>query len=642
MAQPRRKDNTEAPIGMQVREAAMRSNQALLLVDGVNLNIIDVNDATHAVLGYPLEILLGLRLVDTVAIKDRDRVLHAIHSLGDGSTWSHRLLCDALRGDQSTHPVSLTIEVDADPRSSRTKLLVSLSEVSESEQLYLSMETALAAANISFSSWSLGRDELAPQDQDHPHAPQRRRTSANDFLSKLNPADRRETLALLDALSGGERPLDSIDTTVSTIEPDGSKRWLRLTGIVPPHKPSTLLALHTDVTENYRIKAHREKREKLLREVENKLQRSESELHELLALIPDFIVRLDTRAVIKYASPSFINDCQRGKQTLGAGALEGSSLISALGVEARASFSDALGQLSESVQMHEFVSEEAYGGKERHVWWTLLKMDDDCTDKGVLCLGRDITERSRARQQLERQAKQLKRSNASLDDFASIVSHDLQAPLRHIASFSDLLAANLSDTNEENAGYLEVLKSSTKKLQDMTSNLLNFSRLGLQYERMAKRYLAELIAEAIDMLAEPMKTSQARVQISQLPEIHVDPLLMSRLFQNLLSNSIKYCEPGFTPEVQISAEREGENWIIYWEDQGIGISPENSERIFQIFTRLHSDESVYAGSGVGLALCKRIVESHGGDIWLDTDYQAGARFAIRLPIIDEDEPIAQV
>lgn len=630
MAQPRQNNDSQPAVGTQVSAAAMRSNQSQLLVDGTSLKIIDINDACYASLGYPIEILLSLRLVDLVAEKDRERVRKAIHSLSDGSAWSHRLLCDAQRGDQSTLPVSLTLEVDSDPSSSRTKLLVSMSEIAESEQLYLSIETALAAANISFSSWTLNSEALAPWHGDKSNDPLRRYTTAGDFLKKLNPVDRRETLALLDAVSNGT--LNNIDTTVTTTEADGSKRWLHLTGVVPPHKPGTLLALHNDVTETHRMHEVREEREQALRQVEDKLHRSETELHELLALIPDFIVRLDPRAVIKYASPSFSADCQREDKEL-----IGASLISALGTEARATFSEALGQLTSSVSMHEFVSEETHGGKERHVWWTLLKMDDDNADKGVLCLGRDITERSRARRQLERQAKQLKRSNASLDDFASIVSHDLQAPLRHIAGFTDMLSTNLGDISEDNQKMLDVLKSSTTKLQDMTSNLLNFSRLGLQYDRMTLRPVAELIAESIDMLAEPMKTSQARVQMSLLPELHVDSLLMSRLFQNLLSNSIKYCESSIIPEIRVSAEREDDNWIIYWADQGIGIDPTHSERIFKIFTRLHTDESVYAGSGVGLALCKRIVESHGGDIWLDTDYQAGARFAIRLPIVNEDE-----
>ena len=630
MAQPRQNDDSPPAIGSQVSAAAMRSNQSQLLVDGTNLKIIDINDACHASLGYPIEILLSLRLVDLVSEKDRERVRKAIHSLSDGSAWSHRLLCDAQRGDQSTLPVSLTLEVDPDPSSSRTKLLVSMSEIAESEQLYLSIETALAAANISFSSWTLNSEALAPWHSEENKNPMRRQTTAGDFLNKLNPVDRRETLALLDAVSNGT--LNNIDTTVTTTEADGSKRWLHLTGVVPPHKPGTLLALHNDVTETHRMQEVREERELALRHAEDKLQRSETELQELLALIPDFIVRLDTRAVIKYASPSFSADCQRQDKNL-----IGASLISALGVEARATFSEALGQLTSSVSMHEFVSEESHAGKERHVWWTLLKMDDDNADKGVLCLGRDITERSRARRQLERQAKQLKRSNASLDDFASIVSHDLQAPLRHIARFTEMLSTNLGDISADNQKMFDVLTSSTTKLQDMTSNLLNFSRLGLQYDRMTLRPIAELIAESINMLAEPMKTSQARVQMSLLPELHVDSLLMSRLFQNLLSNSLKYCEAGITPEIQVSAERENDNWIIYWTDQGIGIDSAHSERIFKIFTRLHTDESVYAGSGVGLALCKRIVESHGGDIWLDTDYQAGARFAIRLPIVHEDE-----
>lgn len=629
MAHARRPQDPETEVGAQVRAAATRSNQAQLLVDAASLNIIDVNDACYAVLGYPMELLLSLRLTELVALADRDRVQRAVHALSDGSAWQHRMLCQARRGDQSTLPISLSLEVDANPNSSRTKLLVSLSEVAESEQLYLSVETALAAANIRFCNWNLSHDALRPESASAPPSAHRVSSPAADFLRKLNPADRRETLALLDAISAGA--LNNIDTTVCTTDANGAEHWTRLTGVVPAHKPGTLLVLHTDVTETYRVKQQRRKREQALRAVQDQLQRSESELHELLALVPDFIVRLDERSVIQYASPSFSADCQASDAEL-----VGKGVLAALGVESRPAFAEALEQLGKSGATHEFVTEETRAGKERHIWWTLMTMNET-SGHGVLCLGRDVTERSRARRQLERQAKQLKRSNASLDDFASIVSHDLQAPMRHIANFAELLVEQLGDVDDECATYLDILQSSTKKLQNMTTNLLNYSRLGLQYDRMSVRSISELIADAIDTLADSMKHSKAQLRMQPLPELHVDPLLMSRLFQNLLSNSIKYCEPGISPEIDVSAERDGDYWTLYWADQGIGINPEHSERIFRIFTRLHGHESVYPGSGVGLALCKRIVESHGGEIWLDTDYTAGARFAMRLPVAGEIE-----
>lgn len=630
MAQPRKINANQTTLGEQVSAAAMRSNHAMLLVDGSTQRILDTNSACFASLGYPIELLLAMRLLDLVTEKDRGPLNNTLDSLADGSTWHHRFVCDILRGDGSTLPASLSIEVDADPSTSRIKYLVTLSEVSESEQLYLSMETALAAAGISFANWTLNSETLSPWHSKEEDKQARRSSPAGDFLNKLNPVDRRETLALLDAVSSGM--LSNIDTTVTTTEADGSSRWLHLTGVVPAHKPGTLLALRSDVTESYRMTEIKEERERALRQVEDQLHRSEHELHELLALVPDFIVRLDARAVIKYASPSFSADCKREDESM-----VGACLISVLSIDARAAFSDALGNLTENVTMHEFVSEETHNGKERSVWWTLLKMDDKHADNGVLCLGRDITERSMARRQLERQAKQLKRSNASLDDFASVVSHDLQAPMRHIVNFSEMLEADMQDASDESKKCVDIIKTSASKLQKMTTNLLNYSRLGLQNERLTLRPIAELVAEAIDMLAEPMKSSQAIVEMSNLPELRVDPLLMARLFQNLLSNSIKYCAAGITPVINISATKENDSWVIHWADRGIGIEATQSEKIFKIFTRLHADESVYAGSGVGLALCKRIVESHGGDIWLDTDYQEGARFAIRLPIVEEEE-----
>jgi len=219
-----------------------------------------------------------------------------------------------------------------------------------------------------------------------------------------------------------------------------------------------------------------------------------------------------------------------------------------------------------------------------------------------------------------------------------VVSHDLKAPMRQIGQFVRELALQVGDLDEDASKTVDVLHQLTDRLQDMVSNLLNYSRMGLQDDRMEVRSIAELIAEAIDALSVPMRESQAKVKMQLLPNLLVDPLLMARLFQNLLGNSIKYRGADIQPEIHVSAERDGDAWVIAWEDKGIGIDPLDSERIFKIFTRLHGDESVFAGSGVGLALCKRVVESHGGDIWLDTDYLEGARFCIRLPVVEPGEP----
>jgi len=433
-------------------------------------------------------------------------------------------------------------------------------------------------------------------------------------------------IQLLQAVAKGE--LKNIDTTVRTRgASSGQQRCLHLRCVCPSQEPNTLLALYRDVTDSQPVRQLTEKHQKTLKKTEAKLLRSESELIELLAIVPDFIVRLDQQHAIQYASPSFSRDCRSQTHQL-----VGTKLLELLAIDAHTAFANGLKKLGASERSHEFVSEETRDGKERYIWWTLIKMEDVGSGDGTLCLGRDISEVSQARRKLEQKAKQLQRSNAALDDFAAVIAHDLQSPMRHIAHFSEFLRTDCTQLSEENAWYLESIRSSVKRLQDMTDNLLNYSRLGLRMQRMEERSLVELVADAIHMLSERMKTSGARVEMGLLPSLVVDPMLIARLFQNLLSNSIKYCEAGIQPEIHVSAERDEDDWIIYWSDCGIGIDASHSERIFKIFSRLHDDESLYAGSGVGLALCKRIVESHGGEIWLDSDYEQGARFVIRLPI----------
>ncbi len=239
-----------------------------------------------------------------------------------------------------------------------------------------------------------------------------------------------------------------------------------------------------------------------------------------------------------------------------------------------------------------------------------------------------------AQAQLEEQAVELRRSNAELEQFAYVASHDLQEPLRKIASFCQALQTRYRGQLDDRADqYIDFAVDGAKRMQILINDLLAFSRVGRSGREHELLDLNDVLAAAQSALAETLQSSGASVVVGELPRVSGDRSQLISLFQNLISNAVKF-RGAEAPVVRITAERQDEQWQLSCADNGIGIEGEYAERIFLIFQRLHSRES-YDGSGIGLALCRKIVEYHGGRIWLDTDYTNGACFRLTLPIAKE-------
>jgi signal transduction histidine kinase len=252
-----------------------------------------------------------------------------------------------------------------------------------------------------------------------------------------------------------------------------------------------------------------------------------------------------------------------------------------------------------------------------------------------LRLAAELAAAEKARAQLELAAAELTRSNAELEQFAYVASHDLQEPLRKVTSFCQLLAERYHGQLDERADqYIEFAVDGAKRMQDLINDLLTFSRVGRVGERRQPVELRSLLDAAVGDLAEAVVESGAEIEIGELPVVTVEPSLLRTVFQNLLSNAIKFhgTEP---PRIRISSERDGHDWRISVADNGIGIDPQYAERIFVIFQRLHSRSS-YSGTGIGLAMARKVIEHHGGRIWLDTGYSPGTRMWFTLPVDGED------
>jgi light-regulated signal transduction histidine kinase (bacteriophytochrome) len=241
---------------------------------------------------------------------------------------------------------------------------------------------------------------------------------------------------------------------------------------------------------------------------------------------------------------------------------------------------------------------------------------------------------------LDAYAAELSRSNGELEQFAYVASHDLQEPLRKVASFCQLLEKRYSDQLDDRGHqYIEFAVDGAKRLQVLINDLLTFSRVGRTGDVRVRVPLGKPLATAIAAVGTAIEESGAAIDPpGHLPEVIGDPTLLAMLWQNLIANAIKFRAPDRPPVVRITAaEAPAGTWQFCVVDNGIGIAPEFAEKVFVIFQRLHGRES-YPGTGIGLALCKRIVEHHGGEITIDTGYAGGTRICFTLPRIEPDQP----
>jgi two-component system, chemotaxis family, sensor kinase Cph1 len=240
-----------------------------------------------------------------------------------------------------------------------------------------------------------------------------------------------------------------------------------------------------------------------------------------------------------------------------------------------------------------------------------------------------VAELARMNVALEQRAVELNRSNAELEQFAYVASHDLQEPLRMVASYLELLAERYKGQLDEKANkYMDYAIDGAVRMKSLIEDLLAFSRLtrGKPYEKMETQSAFD---EALANLSKTIEEKGAEVTQGALPPLMANRTLMVQLFQNLIGNALKFCEQA-PPRVHVGAEPKNGEWLFTVRDNGIGIAPQHQERIFQIFQRLHGREK-YSGTGMGLPICKKVVERHGGRIWVESQPGAGSTFLFTLP-----------
>jgi len=255
-----------------------------------------------------------------------------------------------------------------------------------------------------------------------------------------------------------------------------------------------------------------------------------------------------------------------------------------------------------------------------------IRTEENTARTGTILLAiEDVSERRRAEKELSRRADELARSNAELERFAYVASHDLQEPLRIVASYAQLLSQRYQGRLDADGDeFIAYIVDGAVRMKQLINDLLAYSRVGIRREGFAPVDCEEVLHQALHNLALAIDEAGAVLTHDPLPTLPGDASQLGQLFQNLIGNAVKF-RGELPPRIHLSAKEKETEWLFSVRDNGIGIDPEYHERIFIIFQRLHG-KGEYPGTGIGLAICRKIVERHGGNIWVESALGRGATF----------------
>jgi PAS domain S-box-containing protein len=593
---------------IQAEEALRQSEEKLRLTfenmrDGITVTdlegkIIEVNDVQLRMSGYSREEFIGRDGWDIIANIDRDRVINDVLKSLKGEAPEEGLKYRFVNKDGSEYDGELHVSVLRDSSGTPTGFITTVRDITERKRAEEAMReseeklrTMFESTNDSFivtdvettvidvneatlNTFGYSREELigkkgfdliAPEDLEKAMGPM------SQALETGQPIDRME----LSILCGDGRKLET-DFSISALH-DSSEN---VTGFV---------AAARDISE-------RKRAEQAMRESEEKLRRMFESTSDGILVTDQALSILETNEA---AARMLGFDSKE--------ALVGQSAIPYMSTGAGGA------------------DDEGGDGKVQIEFSVSQLRDSEGNTTGFIGVARDVTERKKAEAQMKRMLEDLARSNAELEQFAYIASHDLQEPLRMISSYTQLIGRRYKDKlDADGEEFIEYAVDGATRMQDRIQALLTYSRVGTRGKEFEPIDCEDVLNEALSNLQVAIKKSEASITHDPLPTVPADGTQMVQLFQNLIENGIKFQDEK-KPEVHVSAKEQDEEWLFSFRDNGIGIDPEYSDRIFLIFKKLHA-KGEYAGTGVGLALCKKIVERHGGRIWVESELGKGATF----------------
>lgn len=409
---------------------------------------------------------------------------------------------------------------------------------------------------------------------------------------------------------------------------DGRILWLYSipTALVQENETIGFSAIIHNITERVRM-------EKALRQSEEKFRNVLDNSHDMI-----YSMNLQTGRY-EYVSPA-------SKQVLGYSpeefqALDSDELISLVHPDDAEKLQQNIVDLITNGENRALSVEYRIKNRELDYRWVSdnrsVVYDDGNVPVAIVGNLRDITERKQGDDKLKQTIAELARSNSELERFAYVASHDLQEPLRMVASYTQLLARRYGGKLDSDADeFIGYAVDGATRMQQLINALLDYSRVSTRSKPLGPTSCEEILNQAIANLQASIKENDAMVTHDHLPTVTADATQMVQLFQNLVGNAIKFHSEK-QPKVHVGAERNGTEWIFSVRDNGIGIDPQYFDRIFVIFHRLHGRRE-YPGTGIGLAICKKIIERHKGHIWVESQSGNGATFYFTIPIGSEDKP----
>ncbi len=556
------------------------------------------------------------------------------HATGEARLIGDTIQVEAERKDGTEFPVELSLSTwQAGGERFFTAVIRDVTERKEAENRLrerdLQLERAQRIAHLGSWHFDVAHGRIAWSDElcrIYGIAPGAEPTF-EEYIGMIHPDDRERAVAIAKQALETQEPFSFYHRIVR--RSDGEERILHGEGEVVADDaghPVLMFGTGLDVTELKRAEENLRERERLFR---------------LLAEnMTDIILLQDPAGDVLYASPS----CER---VLGidADALKGRNLFERLhpSDEERLRRGAHQHMLEGKPYTQTIVRARREAGN--FVWLELASKPiygEDGAVEHILASARDVTERIKAEEEASRSRSQLETRNRELQDFAYVASHDLQEPLRKIQAFSDLLEDDYGHKlDEEGLGHIERIKDAAVRMSTLISDLLQFSRITTRGEPFSKIDLNEVIDGVLSDLEVAVSEADAEIVVEDLPEIEADALQMRQLFQNLIGNGLKFRQDGVRPRIRVAASisksrtepRGGPSEVcrISVADNGIGFDAKYADRIFKPFQRLHHRRA-YEGTGMGLAICRRIVERHDGALTVESAPDKGATFTVELPV----------